>query len=75
VQEEQKVESHAATKSSAGHWYREVAILSAAPWPAVPLRLATLAFVERQAKEHPRGTERLDEGLIVKGRQIISHNM
>jgi len=42
------------------------AILSAAPWPAVLLRLATLAFVERQAKEHPRATEG-PEGLMMKG--------
>src|SRR6266849_3349276 len=51
-----------------------MAVLNADFWPAVPLRLATLAAAERQAKEkHPHGTERPGEGLIMKGiRRIIS---
>src|SRR5713101_5009582 len=51
-----------------------MAVLSPDFWPAVPLRLATLAAAERQAKErHPRGTERAGEGLMMKGiKRIIS---
>ena len=62
-QEKQKGTGNAATKpreKSAG------VVPNAAPWPAVPLRLAALAAAERQAKEHPHDAELPRKGSIMK---------